>query len=135
MAPLSLRPIGNPDSSLFNSNSSPSIVNSASCVTPDSIHFFVFPGFHPCQITITSHLDHCFMYDLALAFFCCLIFLTFCLSTLQNSHIELFRGLVRCCVLSPLSSRSWDKLFLLSTYFPIILVVTWLTPLILQSSA
>lgn len=64
MAPLSLRSTGNPDPSLLKSNSSPTLVNSASCVTLESFHF-VFSLLCPCQVAITSHLGLCLMYDLA----------------------------------------------------------------------
>lgn len=98
MDPLSLRPTRNLDPSI-KSNSSPHLVDSASCATLESIHCSGFFLPHPCQDMSVGHfspglLSHAWPGP-------CLFLLPLfptSYSTLQNNYIK---GLLRCYVPLP----------------------------------
>lgn len=128
MAPLSLCSTGNPDPSLLKSKSSPTLVNSASCVTLESFHF-VFSLLCPCQVAITSHLGLCLMYDLApVSSFFALFFLPVAYQLFKTVILNYFEalGVVFChlshsglktnCSFCPCTSHNFPHCLANATY-------------------
>lgn len=133
MAPSSLMSIRIPDPLSWSPIHHQILLISPS--TQPGIHLlFVFSLLCPWQFSITSHLGSCLKLGLAAASFSYLISLISCLSILQHSYSQLFSGLLRCCIPSPMSGRLQGKLFPWPMHSSPILFIAWLAPLILQNS-